>query len=189
MPRYAAFLRAVNVGGRVVKMERLRQLFEETGFTGVSTHIASGNVLFTAGRGRPATLEAKIEKRLEAGLGWEVATFLRTPAELSAVATHEPFAAEDVGEAQGVYVGFLKEAPSPEQHALVHGFRTPTDELAVSGREVWWLCRIRSSDSDFSGGKLEKALGLKATFRNLTTVKAIAARLSALLVLAALTSG
>jgi uncharacterized protein (DUF1697 family) len=178
VPRYAAFLRAVNVGGRVVKMERLRQLFEETGFTGVSTHIASGNVLFTTGRGRAATLEAKIEKALEAALGWKVATFLRTPAELSAIAAHEPFAAEDVGEAHGVYVGFLKEPPTPEQHALVHGFRTPTDELAVSGREVWWLCRIRSSDSDVSGGKLEKALGLSATFRNLTTVKAVAARLA-----------
>ena len=189
MPRYVAFLRAVNVGGRVVKMERLRQLFEETGFTGVSTHIASGNVLFTAGRGRPATLEAKIEKSLETALGWEVAAFLRTPAELSAIAAHEPFAAEDVGEAQGVYVGFLKEPPSPEQHALVHGFRTPTDELAVSGREVWWLCRIRFRPTRTSRGKLEKALGLRATFRNLTTVKAIAARLSACLVLAALSFG
>ena len=189
MPRYVAFLRAVNVGGRVVKMERLRQLFEEKGFTGVSTHIASGNVLFTAGRGRATALEVKIEKSLEAALGWEVATFLRTPAELSAVAAHEPFAAEDVGEAHGLYVGFLKEPPSPEQHALVHDFRTPTDELAMCGREVWWLCRIRSSDSDVSGGKLEKALGLRATFRSLTTVKAIAARLSALLVLAALTAG
>jgi uncharacterized protein (DUF1697 family) len=179
VPRYAAFLRAVNVGGHGVKMERLRQVFEETGFTGVSTHIASGNVLFTAGRGRASTLEAKIEKSLDTALGWEVATFLRTPAELSAVAAHEPFAAEDVGEAFGIYVGFLKEPPSPEQHDLVHGFRTPTDELAVSGREVWWLCRIRSSDSDFSGGKLEKALGLRATFRSLTTVKAIASRLTA----------
>ena len=56
MPRYVALLRAVNVGGRVVKMERLRQVFEETGLTGVSTHIASGNVLFTAGRGRAAVL-------------------------------------------------------------------------------------------------------------------------------------
>jgi uncharacterized protein (DUF1697 family) len=179
VPRYAAVLRAVNVGGRVVKMERLRQLFEDTGFTGVSTHIASGNVLFTAGRGRPATFEKKIETSLALALGWEVATFLRTPAELAAVAAHEPFAVEDVGEAHGVYVGFLKEPPSPEQHALVHGFRTPTDVLAVSGREVWWLCRIRSADSDVSGGKLEKALGLKATFRNLTTVRAMAARLSA----------
>lgn len=178
MPRYAALLRAVNVGGRVVKMERLRQVFEEAGFTGVSTHIASGNVLFTAGRGRAATLEAKIEKALRAALGWEVAAFLRTPAELSAVAAFEPFPPEDVAEAHGVYVGFLKEPPTPEQRALVDGFRTPTDELAVGGREVWWLCRIRSSESDFSGAKLERALGVVATFRNLATVRAVAARLA-----------
>ena len=179
MPRYAAFLRAVNVGGRVVKMDRLRKLFEDSGFTGVSTHIASGNVLFTAGRGRAATFETKIETALGSALGWEVATFLRTPAELAAVVAHVPFAPEDVGEAHGVYVGFLKEPPGAEKHDLVHGFRTPTDELAVNGREVYWLCRTRSSDSEFSGGKLEKALGLLATFRNLTTVRAVAARLSA----------
>lgn len=179
MPRYAAFLRAVNVGGRVVKMERLRQLFEESGFTGVSTYIASGNVLFTAGRGRATTLEAKIEKALGAALGWEVSAFLRTPAELAAVAAHEPFAAEEVAVAHAVYVGFLKSPPGDAQHALVHGFRTPTDELAVNGREVWWLCRTRFSESEFSAQRLEKALGLVTTFRNATTVRAVAARLSA----------
>lgn len=179
MPKYAALLRAVNVGGRVVKMERLRQLFEESGFTGVSTHLASGNVLFTAGRGRAPALEAKIERALAAALGWEVPTFLRTPAELAAVTAELPFSPEDVGEAHAVYVGFLKEPPSSEEHLLVHGFRTPTDELAVVGREVWWLCRVPFSDSGVSGEKLEKALGLRTTFRNLTTVRALAARLSA----------
>ncbi|MFN7987918.1 MAG: DUF1697 domain-containing protein [Thermoanaerobaculia bacterium] len=179
MPRYAAFLRAVNVGGRVVRMERLRQLFEESGFTGVATHLASGNVLFTAGRGRATTLEAKIEKALEAGLGWEVGTFLRTPAEVAAVVAALPFPAEAVAEAHGVYVGFLKEPLAAGQNELVQCFRTPADEFAVSGREVWWLCRTRSSDSDFSAGKLEKALGLRATFRNLSTVRAIASRLDA----------
>lgn len=178
MPRYVALLRAVNVGGRVVKMERLRQVFEETGLTGVSTHIASGNVLFTAGRGRAAVLETKIEKALEAALGYPVAAFLRTPAELAAVAAQRPFPDEDLGEAHGVYVGFLKEPLSTERHDLVHGFRTPTDEFAVSGREVWWLCRIRSSDSEFSGARLEKALGLSATFRNISTVRALAAKLA-----------
>ena len=178
MPRYVALLRAVNVGGRVVKMERLRQVFEETGLTGVSTHIASGNVLFTAGRGRAAVLETKIEKALEAALGYPVAAFLRTPAELAAVAAQRPFPDEDLGEAHGVYVGFLKEPLSTERYDLVHGFRTPTDEFAVSGREVWWLCRIRSSDSEFSGARLEKALGLSATFRNISTVRALAAKLA-----------
>jgi uncharacterized protein (DUF1697 family) len=177
MPRYVAFLRAVNVGGRVVRMERLRQLFEETGFTGVSTHIASGNVLFTAGRGRASKLEEKIEKALGTALGWEVAVFLRTPAELAAVAEQSPFSSEDVATAHAVYVGFLKEPPGPEPHALLHGLRTPTDELALHGRELWWLCRVRSSGSELSGASLEKALGRPATFRNTTTVRAIAARL------------
>ena len=178
MPRYVGFLRAVNVGGRVVKMERLRQLFEETGFTGVSTHLASGNVLFTAGRGRSATHEAKLERALGAGLGWEVATFLRTPAEMAAVVERLPFPAEDVATAHAVYVGFLKVPPAPEAHALLHGLRTPTDALEVHGREIYWLCRVRTAASELSGGSLEKALKLVATFRNMTTVRAVAAKLA-----------
>lgn len=178
MPRYVGFLRAVNVGGRVVKMERLRQLFEETGFTGVSTHLASGNVLFTAGRGRSATQESKIEKALGAGLGWEVATFLRTPAEIAAIVDRLPFAAEDVATAHAVYIGFLKSPPAPDAHALLHGLRTPTDALEVHGREVYWLCRVRSAASELSGASLERALGLIATFRNVTTVRAVAAKLA-----------
>ena len=42
--RYAAFLRAINVGGHVVKMDQLRRLFESLGFSDVETFIASGNV-------------------------------------------------------------------------------------------------------------------------------------------------
>ncbi|MHB1048195.1 MAG: DUF1697 domain-containing protein [Thermoanaerobaculia bacterium] len=178
MPRYVGLLRAVNVGGRVVKMDRLRQLFEESGFTGVSTHLASGNVLFTAGRGRSTTHEAKIEKALAIGLGWEVAAFLRTPAEMAAVVDRLPFAAEDVATAHAVYVGFLKSPPAPEAHALLHGLRTPTDALEVHGREVFWLCRVRSAASELSGAILEKALGLPATFRNVSTVRAVAAKLA-----------
>ncbi|MGI8917119.1 MAG: DUF1697 domain-containing protein, partial [Pyrinomonadaceae bacterium] len=37
MPKYVAFLRAINVGGHVVKMDRLRTLFEALGFTKVET--------------------------------------------------------------------------------------------------------------------------------------------------------
>lgn len=178
MPRYVGFLRAINVGGRVVKMERLRQLFEATGFTGVSTHLATGNVLFTAGRGRAAGLETKIETALSAALGWSVATFLRTPAEVASVAEREPFPREEVATAHALYVGFLREAPKPEAHALLHGLRTPTDVLEIHGREIYWLCRVRSTDSELSGAILEKALGLPATFRNVTTVRGVAAKLT-----------
>jgi uncharacterized protein (DUF1697 family) len=46
MPKYVAFLRAINVGGRTVKMGHLRSLFEAMGFSNVETFIASGNVIF-----------------------------------------------------------------------------------------------------------------------------------------------
>jgi uncharacterized protein (DUF1697 family) len=45
--RYVALLRGINVGGRtLVKMADLKDCFEGLGFDGVSTYIASGNVLF-----------------------------------------------------------------------------------------------------------------------------------------------
>ena len=46
MTRYIAFLRAINVSGRRVKMDHVRKLFEALGFSNVETFIASGNVIF-----------------------------------------------------------------------------------------------------------------------------------------------
>ena len=50
--RLVAFLRAINVGGHNVKMDRLRELFEALGLSNVETFIASGNVIFDS---RPGT--------------------------------------------------------------------------------------------------------------------------------------
>ena len=44
MPSHVAFLRAVNVGGRFVRMAELRAALEAAGFTDVETHLQSGNV-------------------------------------------------------------------------------------------------------------------------------------------------
>ena len=64
--RYVALLRAVNVGGRTVKMDRLRTLFEELKLRNVETFIASGNVIFESTAGASA-LESR-RARLEGGL-------------------------------------------------------------------------------------------------------------------------
>lgn len=63
---HIAFLRAVNVAPRWVKMEQLRKLLSDNGFDDVETHIQSGNIrLRTAMRSRAkivATLERLIEE-------------------------------------------------------------------------------------------------------------------------------
>src|SRR4030095_12113038 len=93
MPRYVAFLRAINVGGHIVKMDQLRKLFTQLGFTDVETFIASGNVLFSSSSKSGPALEKKIEKHLKAALGYEGATLSGTPAEVCEAAAHEPFSA------------------------------------------------------------------------------------------------
>jgi uncharacterized protein (DUF1697 family) len=64
--RYVALLRGINVGGRtLVKMADLKTCFEKLGFGGVSTYIASGNVLFESDAEDPAELATMIESAIE----------------------------------------------------------------------------------------------------------------------------
>ena len=175
MPRYVAFLRAINVGGHVVKMERLRMLFDQLRFRNVETFIASGNVLFDSSSPDTAAMERKIEKHLEKALGYEVITFVRLMSDLAAVVSGHPFV--DV-ESSGhtLSVGFLKQAPGADAVKVMQRIGTETDEFHVGGREAYWLCRGRTNESKLWGKALQKALGAPTTFRNMTTVKRLAAR-------------
>jgi uncharacterized protein (DUF1697 family) len=171
MPKFIAFLRAINVGGHVVKMDQLRQFFEALGFAHVETFIASGNVIFEAKSKDTNALQRQIEKHLHQALGYEVATFVRTLEELAQVAKHRPFAASEM-ERPGntLYVGFIADTPAKAVSRKVEALATDVDELKVTGREVYWLLHTSFSDSKLSGAGLERTLGMKATFRNINTV-------------------
>lgn len=172
MPRYVALLRAINVGGHVVKMDRLRTLFGELGFTNVETFIASGNVLFDATSRSPAALERRIEAHLHSALGYDVATFLRTGDELAAIAELNPFESE-AGDARTVYVAFLREAPPASYVDRLMGFRSDVDDFRVVGRESYWATSGRMSDSVY--GKAKPDRDVVSTSRNMTTVRKLAA--------------
>ena len=172
MARYVAFLRAINVGGRVVKMERLRALFEELGFAQVETFIASGNVIFETVATKADALEKKIERQLETALGYEVTAFLRRDSELATVAAHRAFPASEVkAEDAVVYIAFLKAEPTRAAADKLASQQGAVDAFKICGREIYWLCRRRFSDSEFSGARLEKLLGARMTVRNSNTVR------------------
>jgi uncharacterized protein (DUF1697 family) len=179
MPTYIAFLRAINVSGHTVKMEHLRRLFEALDFSNVQTFIASGNVIFDSTSKSTKTLEKKIEDHLQKTLGYEVATFIRTTTEVAAVAAYKPFTdAELKADGNVLYIGFLAREPDDEAKQKVLSLITEVDDFHVAGRELYWLCRKKISDSKVSGAVLEKRLGARATLRNSTTVKKLAAQFS-----------
>jgi len=177
VPRLIAFLRAINVGGHTVKMDALRRHFAGLGLKGVETFIASGNVIFSSGASDLAALERRIERRLHEELGFEVATFLRTEAEVGAVARYLPFPVERMRAAGSLNVGFLAEALAPAERSAVMGLATDIDDFHLSGREVYWMCARRQSESTMSNAVFEKALKRRVTFRGLRTVERLAARL------------
>lgn len=176
MPRTIAFLRALNVGGRIVKMEALRALFEELGFKEVETFIASGNVIFATAAKSQDALQGKIEAHLKQSLGYEVATFLRTEAELAALAAYEPFTPAQLQSAAALNVGFLAAPLGPEAERALLALKTPDDDFHLYGRELHWLSRIKQSESKLTNVRIEKAIQAKITFRGRNTVRKLAAK-------------
>ena len=57
--------------------------------------------------------------------------------------------------------------------------RTDIDDFRVHGREVYWSCLRKQSESKFSNAALEKALGRPSTLRGLSTVRKMAEKYAA----------
>lgn len=168
MRRYVAFLRAINVGTHQVKMDELRRYFEPLGFDNVSTFIASGNVIFESDECADQ-LERRVEQHLEACLGYEVGTFVRSEEEIKAIAEHDPF-----DEAGTDYVVLLRQQPDQQTRQRLEQLTTEEDMVNVHGREVYWKPRMFHFSS--VGGELQKILRKEHTIRNANTLRRLAAK-------------
>ncbi len=176
MPRYFAFLRAINVGGHTVTMDTLRGHFEDVGARDVETFIASGNVIFTSRSAGAAALEERIEKHLLKALGYEVKTFLRTDVELASVAAYKPFTAARLAAAPTLSVGFVAKPLDKAAIAALMALKTSNDDFHVHGREVYWSCVTGQGESSFSNTVFERKVRLSVTFRGVKTVAKLAAK-------------
>ncbi len=177
MERYVAFLRGMNLGKRRIKNEELRAEFEALGFADVASFRASGNVIFGAD-GRPS--ESGLTKTIEAGLGealgYEVTTFLRSAAEVTAIAAREPFEAKLLDASKGkLQVLLLAKKPTAAARRKVLALATDEDRLAIEGRELFWLPGGGTIDSELDLKAIDKALG-KGTMRTKGTIDQIAAK-------------
>lgn len=172
MPRYAVFLRAINVGGRRVTMDLLRQTLEGAGCSNVETLIASGNVALESPMRSETRLVDHLEEALTARLGFDVSLFVRSAGEMAALT--ETVAGRPADGIGTLYVAFLSEPPSPATRKRLREASTATDSLEEHGREVLWTCRTSFLDSPLSGPALERLLATPTTVRKSTTVSRVA---------------
>lgn len=179
--RYFTFLRGINVGGHRVKMDRLKALFEELELSAVETFIASGNVIFSAQARDSHALEREIEQHLERELGYVVATFIRSPSELRAIASvTPPTANEPAGPEPSLYVVFLPAPADVEMRRRFEALRSSMDDFSFAGREIYWHIDGKLTESPLFGSGLAKATGtVPTTTRNMTTVRRLVAKYGA----------
>jgi uncharacterized protein (DUF1697 family) len=175
MGTFVGLLRSINVGGRNrVPMTDLRALVTSLGFDDVATYLQSGNVVFT-GSGSTTAVAGAIEDRIGSELRLEVPVIVRSKRQLEAIVQGSPYADLDV-DPKTRHVTFLATRPQPravkELEALADRFGT--DQLVVTGSDVFLYCPGGYGQTKLNNTYLERRLGVTATTRNWRTVTALA---------------
>lgn len=172
MFRFVAFLKGINVGGRVVKKETLKEAFTSLGYQNVVTYKQSGNVIFEAETADNQEVKVKIEEKLRSTLGYEVAVFVRTIPQLKSVIDLNPFKGQEK-EGNSFLVTFLAKALSnfplslpliiPKSTALI---------ISVKGTEVFSVTH-GGGEGALPNPFLESNLKMRATTRNMNIIREV----------------
>jgi uncharacterized protein (DUF1697 family) len=163
MTAYVALLRAVNVGGRQLKMDDLKRIAADLSLDSPRTFIASGNLLFRSDKNEQA-LKRDLERALEKHMGASVGVMVRTAEEMASVAAGNPFADEPPNRVVAI---FLDEPPPPD--AASSARNVTNERLALGVREIYVHYPQGQGRS-----KLKIPAAARGTARNMNTVAKLA---------------
>ncbi len=172
MPTYVAFLRAVNVGGRFVKMADLRTGLMSKGFNEVESYIQSGNLRLTSGVQPADELETALETSLQEVCGFTVRAIIRTPGQLAELTAYGAGLAPPLeGEARR-YVTFLKRDPDDSFTARMNGWDVAGERAHVHRRQVYLWLAHPSHQAKLTNAQMERG-AVVATSRDWKVVSAL----------------
>jgi|ERR1700722_850691 len=167
MPILIALLRGVNVGGNMLKMDRLREICATLGAENPRTYVQSGNLVFEAA-GTAAEWGAKLEEKLAGESRLPVSVMVRTAAEMNKALAGNPFLKEKGIDTARLAVSFLQKLPAKPALAALSALEIGRERFHHAGREIYIHC-----PDGFANAKLytlERVLKQPVTTRNWNTV-------------------
>ena len=166
---HVALLRGINVGGKnKLPMKSLVALFEDAGCANVRSYIQSGNVLFEAGSALARRIPVAIGEAIAEEFGFDIPIVTRSADELRRAIRANPFL-EKGGDESALHVAFLSARPAQAKVATLDPDRSPPDEFAVRGREVYLRCPNGMARTKLTNAYLDSKLGTTSTVRNWRT--------------------
>jgi uncharacterized protein (DUF1697 family) len=173
MTKYVALLRGINVGGRTIKMDALREMFASLGYRNVKTLLASGNVVFEGGTASPDAVKTKIERAIAAEFGYQVHILLRSEKEIAALMKSAPFKGVKTTPKTRFYITFLSEKPKSNLKIPYASLGGGYVIRAVWPGHVESVLDLAKGGTIDAMAILEKEFGKEITTRNWNTVEKI----------------
>jgi uncharacterized protein (DUF1697 family) len=167
VPTLIALLRGINVGGNILKMERLREVCSGLGAINVRTYVQSGNVVFEAA-GSAKDWEARLEKKLASECRLPPSVIVRTAAEMQKVLAGNPYPKEKGMDIKRLAVAFLQHPPEKSAVAALAALDIADERYHQAGREFYIHCPAGFADSKLY--LMEKVLKQRTTTRNWNTI-------------------
>ncbi len=172
--QYVGFIRGINVGGKQMKMEVLREMLQSLGYTNVKTILASGNVLFTAQEQDMVKLKATIEAGIQKTFHYTASVLLRTMDQIQELAGAAPFKGIEVKKETRLYVTFLGE---PSRSSLPIPYTSEDGNFKILRVTDSETCSVLTLTPDRGTvdvmAVLEKEYGKNVTTRNWNTIEKI----------------
>ena len=172
MQTFIVLLRGINVSGqKKIKMIELREALERRGFNNVSTYIQSGNLILQHSKDKDEVRTA-VRSCLLTDFGYEVPVIAYTPNEWETIYSKNPFNQSEEDQ-KGHYIVFLFENPDVEGVKALSQESFPNEEFHISTNCVYLNCHQGYGKAKCSNNFFENRLKVKATSRNLRTVRTL----------------
>ncbi|MBE0639131.1 MAG: DUF1697 domain-containing protein [Bacteroidales bacterium] len=167
MTTYISLLRGINVSGqKLIKMDALKVLCENLGFTDVRTYLQSGNVIFQTHDSQIAVLEKLISDQVKKQFGFDVPVIVLTVDDLMEIVEKNPFKDDPSKDPASQYVTFLSAQPVKYDIQSIGYKKTKEEEITVTERAVYLYCPNGYGRTKLTNNFLESKLNVTATTRN-----------------------
>jgi len=169
-------LRAVNVGGRQVKMDQLKAMAVDMGFADARTLLASGNLVVEAGKASSGSLEKAFEAEFQKRFGFHAEFICRTAAEWRALMDACPFPKDAETRGNRLLCLVPQGRPAADVVEKLEALAAYGEGIARVGDIVWIAFSEEGmARSQLANAKAMRAFATPVTGRNWNTVAKLGA--------------
>lgn len=171
MTTHLVLLRGINVSGHnMMKMEALKTMLENIGFTNVRTYLQSGNVFVDTEEESASKVGFMIKQEIFKVFGHEVPTIVITKDDLELCFKNSPYLKEKDIDTKKLYVAFVSTALKSENINDLKISQFKPDEASIDGNRIFIKYAVGAGKTRLEGKYIEKKLNVIVTMRNWNTV-------------------